>query len=286
MGKSSSLSEYWDLLELAEDFLQDGFRRPHPPLELGAELPDAPGTGAPAAPRPAAPPPAAAAPTAAAAAQPDAATTPGAPEPDAAARLAAIASQVSACTRCALHRGRTRAVPGEGVPQPLVLVVGEGPGADEDASGRPFVGKAGQYLDKWLKAIDLDRGTNCFIANVVKCRPPGNRDPAPEESAACLPYLRAQIAALAPRAILAVGRVAAQTLTGLTAGVGELRRRSLSYEGLPLAVTYHPSAVLRDPSLRAPVWEDLKKLKATLGPAPADTSNAGNAGNAGSASDA
>jgi uracil-DNA glycosylase family 4 len=146
-----------------------------------------------------------------------------------------------------------------------VLVVGEGPGAEEDASGRPFVGPAGQLLDRMLKAIDLDRGTNCFIANVVKCRPPGNRDPALEESAACLPYLRAQIAALRPKAILAVGRVAAEALTGLAAGVGELRRRSLSYEGIPLAVTYHPSAVLRNSSLRRPVWEDLKRLKAGLG---------------------
>jgi DNA polymerase len=148
-----------------------------------------------------------------------------------------------------------------------VLVIGEGPGAEEDATGRPFVGPAGQLLDRMLKAIDLDRATNCFIANVVKCRPPGNRDPQPEGSAACLPYLRAQIAALRPRAILAVGRVAAQTLTGLTAGVGELRRRQLVYEGIPLAVTYHPSAVLRDSALKRPVWEDLKRLKATLGDA-------------------
>lgn len=248
MGTSSSLSEYWRLLDLAEDYLRDGFRRPHPPL---------------LAPRREARPPA----QASAPAGPD--LPPAAREPAAraipgSASLAAIAGEVSACTRCALHRGRGRAVPGEGVPNPLVLVVGEGPGAEEDATGRPFVGKAGQYLDKWLKAIDLDRGSNCFIANVVKCRPPGNRDPAPEESAACLPYLRAQIAALRPRAILAAGRVAAQILTGLSVGVGELRRRGHSYEGIPLEVTYHPSAVLRDPALRAPVWEDLKRLKSTL----------------------
>ena len=172
---------------------------------------------------------------------------------------------MTSCTRCALHRGRKHAVPGEGAAHPLVLVIGEGPGAEEDATGRPFVGPAGQLLDKMLKAIELDRATNCFIANVVKCRPPGNRDPQPEESAACLPYLRAQIAVLRPRAILAVGRVAAQTLTGLSAGVGELRRRQLAYEGIPLAVTYHPSAVLRDSSLKRPVWEDLKRLKSTLG---------------------
>jgi uracil-DNA glycosylase family 4 len=230
MGKSSFLSEYWRLLDLAEDFLRGGMRRPHPPL---------------------APP------------QPRAAEPASPPAPP--AGLAEIAAQVAACTRCALHRGRRHAVPGEGVAHPLLLVVGEGPGAEEDASGRPFVGKAGQLLDRMLKAIKLERGANCFIANVVKCRPPGNRDPLPEESEACLPYLRAQIAALRPRAILAVGRVAAQALTGLTAGVGELRRRELAWEGIPLAVTYHPSAVLRDPSLRRPVWEDLQRLQAALG---------------------
>ena len=248
MGKSSSLSEYWQLLELAEDYLQDGSRRVHAPLVLPREqaavasLP----WRAPAAlepPQPAAP-------------QDQAHSSPG---------LAEIAAQVTSCTRCALHRGRKHAVPGEGAAHPLVLVIGEGPGAEEDATGRPFVGPAGQLLDKMLKAIELDRATNCFIANVVKCRPPGNRDPQPEESAACLPYLRAQIAVLRPQAILAVGRVAAQILTGLGAGVGELRRRQLAYEGIPLAVTYHPSAVLRDSSLKRPVWEDLKRLKSNLG---------------------
>jgi uracil-DNA glycosylase family 4 len=239
MGKSSSLSEYWRLLDLAEDFLRDGTRRPHPALVLPQERGEPAGGARPGA-------------------NADLPAGGGLPE---------IAAQVRACTRCALHRGRRQAVPGEGAANPMVLVIGEGPGAEEDATGRPFVGPAGRLLDRMLKAIELDRSTNCFIANVVKCRPPGNRDPLPEESAACLPYLRRQIAALRPRAILAVGRVAAQTLTGLTAGVGELRRRQLSYEGVPLAVTYHPSAVLRDSSLRRPVWEDLKRLKSTLGDA-------------------
>jgi len=246
MGKSSSLSEYWQLLELAEDYLQDGSRRAHPSLILPQEQAASPASpAAPAVPEPPQP-----------AAQDQAPSSPG---------LADIAAKVTSCTRCALHRGRKHAVPGEGAAHPLVLVVGEGPGAEEDATGRPFVGPAGQLLDRMLKAIDLDRISNCFIANVVKCRPPGNRDPQPEESAACLPYLRAQIAVLRPRAILAVGRVAAQTLTGLSAGVGELRRRQLAYEGIPLAVTYHPSAVLRDSSLKRPVWEDLKRLKSNLG---------------------
>ncbi len=243
MGKSSSLSEYWRLLDLAEDFLRDGSRRPHPEL-------------VPPSPRPAA-----------VSLAGEEAGMPASTSVPAGASLEGIAAQVRACTRCALHRGRKQAVPGEGAADPQVLVIGEGPGAEEDATGRPFVGPAGQLLDRMLKAIELDRTANCYIANVVKCRPPGNRDPLPEESAACLPYLQAQIAALRPRAILAVGRVAAQTLTGLTAGVGELRRQQLSYEGLPLFVTYHPSAVLRDSSLRRPVWEDLKRLKAALGDA-------------------
>jgi uracil-DNA glycosylase family 4 len=258
MGKSSSLSEYWRLLDLAEDFLRDGTRRPHPALVLPRKR------GEPAArstlPAGGASPRAGAGPAAGARPGADADLPAGGGLPE-------IAAQVRACTRCALHRGRRQAVPGEGAANPVVLVIGEGPGAEEDATGRPFVGPAGQLLDRMLKAIELDRNTNCFIANVVKCRPPGNRDPLPEESAACLPYLRGQIAALRPRAILAAGRVAAQTLTGLTAGVGELRRRQLSYEGVPLAVTYHPSAVLRDSSLRRPVWEDLKRLKSTLGDA-------------------
>jgi uracil-DNA glycosylase family 4 len=248
MGKSSSLSEYWRLLELAEDFLRDRTRRPHPSLILPGQRAEPAAGSTPPAER--GPPAARARPAAARGVS-----------------LAEIAAQVRACTRCALHRGRKQAVPGEGVGDPRVLVIGEGPGAEEDATGHPFVGPAGQLLDRMLKSIGLDRNANCFIANVVKCRPPGNRDPLPEESASCLPYLKGQIAALRPRAILAVGRVAAQTLTGLTAGVGELRRRQLSYEGIPLAVTYHPSAVLRDSSLRRPVWEDLKRLKSTLGDA-------------------
>jgi DNA polymerase len=263
MGKSSSLFEYWRLLELAEDYLRDGTRRPHPELVLleARSLAEPAAAGAAGAAGTAGDAGAAGAGPAAAGASVDAgAAVPG-------ASLAEIAAAVLSCTRCVLHRGRKQAVPGEGAAKPRVLVVGEGPGAEEDATGRPFVGPAGQLLDRMLKAIELDRDANCFIANVVKCRPPANRDPLPEESAACLPYLRAQIAALRPRAILAVGRVAAQTLTGLTAGVGELRRRQLTYEGIPLAVTYHPSAVLRDPSLRRPVWEDLKRLKSILGDA-------------------
>ncbi len=155
-------------------------------------------------------------------------------------------------------------MPGEGAERPLVVVIGEGPGAEEDRSGRPFVGRAGQYLDKWLAAIGLDRATNCYIANVVKCRPPGNRDPLPEETTACGHFLRRQIALLAPRAVLTVGRISSQILTGRSEGIGQLRGRRHELDGLPLIATYHPSAVLRDATLRAAVWADLKQLRALL----------------------
>jgi DNA polymerase len=124
------------------------------------------------------------------------------------------------------------------------------------------VGRAGQYLDRWLTAIGLDRKSNCFIGNIVKCRPPGNRDPLPEESTACLPYLECQITILRPKAILTVGRIATQILCDRTEGIGQLRGKELEYRGIPLVATYHPSAVLRNTQLRAAVWADLKRLKA------------------------
>ncbi len=178
--------------------------------------------------------------------------------------LAAIANAVSSCERCDLCRGRKNAVPGVGPARPLVLVVGEGPGADEDAKGEPFVGKAGQLLDRMLGAIGLSRAENCFIANIVKCRPPENRDPTPEEAAACAPFLEAQIRALRPKAILAVGRVAAQNLLKTQNGIGQLRGNVYDYDGIPLMPTYHPSALLRDENLKRPAWEDLKRFKTEL----------------------
>ena len=175
-----------------------------------------------------------------------------------------IASQVAGCNKCRLCEKRNKVVPGMGVLNPDVLVVGEGPGGDEDMQGLPFVGKAGQYLDKWLEAIGLSRHTNCFIGNVVKCRPPMNRDPQPDEIAACLPYLERQIALIKPKFILTVGRISSAVLSGQEAGIGRLRGRTYSFRGIPLIPTYHPSAVLRDPTLRKPVWDDLKRLKAEL----------------------
>jgi DNA polymerase len=185
--------------------------------------------------------------------------------------LESVAAEIRACSTCPLAGQRTRAVPGEGVSQPLVLVIGEAPGADEDASGRPFVGKAGQLLDRMLAAIGLSREYNCFIANTVKCRPPGNRDPLPEETAACAPFLARQIAFLKPRVILAAGRVAAQTLLNTAEPIGRLRGRFTEYMpsggetgAIPLLPTYHPSAILRDEDLKRPAWEDLKTLRSLL----------------------
>ncbi len=178
--------------------------------------------------------------------------------------IGAIASRIGACTRCGLCAARQTPVPGVGPESPLVMVIGEAPGADEDAKGEPFVGKAGELLDKMLAAIGLSRETNCFIANIVKCRPPENRDPSPEEAAACAPFLEAQIAALKPRAIIAVGRIAAQNLLNTQTGIGQLRGRFFDYQGIPLMPTYHPSALLRDENLKRPVWEDLKGFKAEI----------------------
>jgi len=181
--------------------------------------------------------------------------------------LETLAQAVCSCLACRLCETRTNAVPGEGPAQgtPVpVLVVGEGPGADEDAQGRPFVGKAGQLLDKMLAAISLSRGTNCYIANVVKCRPPQNREPAPDEAAACRPFLDAQISLIRPRAIIALGRTAAQNILSTSDGINKLRGRFFEYRGIPVLPTYHPSALLRDETLKRPAWEDLKRFRARL----------------------
>jgi uracil-DNA glycosylase len=180
--------------------------------------------------------------------------------------LEAIAEEVRACRACRLCEKRKLAVPGQGPERPLAMVVGEGPGAEEDMSGLPFVGPAGKLLDKMLASIGLSRATNCFIANVVKCRPPQNRDPAADEQDACLGYLRRQIALLKPKAILCAGRIAAGALLGTVDGVGKLRGAWREFEGTPLLVTYHPSALLRDEAYKRPAWEDLKKFRERLSP--------------------
>jgi DNA polymerase len=185
--------------------------------------------------------------------------------------LAGIAAEIQSCRACPLGAGRTRAVPGEGAENPLVLVVGEGPGHDEDRTGRPFVGPAGQLLDKMLASIGLRREENCFIANVVKCRPPGNRDPEPGELFSCASFLDRQMRCLRPRAILCVGRISTNSLLGNIErqSIRSLRGRFFDYfvQGLgsvPLIATYHPSALLRNEEWKRPAWEDLKMLRAKI----------------------
>ena len=184
--------------------------------------------------------------------------------PEVPAELAAewnqLRSEVAVCTKCALHSSRTQGVFGVGNPQADWLVIGEAPGAEEDRRGEPFVGRAGQLLDAMLKAIGLSRETNVFIANVLKSRPPGNRDPKPDEVAACLPYLMRQIALMRPRLILAVGRIAAQNLLSTDMPLGRLRGKVHRFGELntPLIVTYHPAYLLRTPGDKRKAWEDLK----------------------------
>lgn len=172
----------------------------------------------------------------------------------------ALRSEVLKCTRCSLHRSRTQGVFGVGNRQAHWLVIGEAPGAEEDRLGEPFVGRAGQLLDEMLRAIGLSRATNVYIANVLKSRPPGNRQPSPEEVAACLPYLKRQIALLKPRLMLAVGRTAAQSLLETDVAMAQLRGKVHHFGELniPLVVTYHPSYLLRSPSEKRKAWEDLK----------------------------
>ena len=182
--------------------------------------------------------------------------------------LDSVAGEVRACMGCSLGKTRKNAVPGEGVSRPDVMVVGEGPGADEDSTGRPFVGNAGKLLDKMLASIGLSRETNCFIANVIKCRPPNNRDPRPDETTACASFLERQMIVLRPKIILCAGRIAAQTLLKTAESTGKLRGRfhkmRVADSVIPLVVTYHPSALLRNDEYKRPAWEDLKMLKSWL----------------------
>lgn len=162
------------------------------------------------------------------------------------------------CTACALHQTRTRVVFGTGNRQASWMVVGEAPGADEDRQGEPFVGRAGQLLNEMLRAVGLDRHA-VYIANILKCRPPDNRDPRPEEVAACSGFLQRQVELVSPQLILCVGRIAAQTLLGTTAPIGSLRGRVHELPGLaaPVVVTYHPAYLLRSPGQKRRAWDDL-----------------------------
>ncbi len=166
---------------------------------------------------------------------------------------------VLGCTRCALHQTRTQAVFGVGNRQAEWMVIGEAPGADEDRQGEPFVGRAGQLLNSMLKAIGLAR-EEVYIANILKCRPPGNREPLPEEAATCEPYLKRQIELIKPKIILALGRIAAQNLLKTDTKIGALRGKRHVYPGteIPLVVTYHPAYLLRSPLEKRKAWDDLQ----------------------------
>lgn len=222
-------SSFWELLNRLEDHLTGGFLRDHPPVPR-VSCAGKRGT-----------------------------------DRDSGDSLDAVAEEIRNCIRCTLSRERNNVVPGEGVDTPLVMVIGEGPGFEEDRTGRPFVGKSGAYLDKWLEAIGLDRATNCFIGNIVKCRPPNNRDPIEEEITQCRSYLDRQIRLLSPSVILTVGRLASQLIVESDLGIGKLRGRAYKYLGIPVVPTYHPSGVLRNPAYRRAVWDDLQRVKQILG---------------------
>ena len=176
----------------------------------------------------------------------------------------ALATAVAECRACGLCNARKQAVLGVGDRQADWLFVGEGPGAEEDERGEPFVGQAGKLLDAMLAAIDLKRGENVYIANSVKCRPPNNRTPEPEETAACWPYLERQIALLQPKLIVALGRPAAQTLLRQDVKIGAARGQLFDYRGIPLIVTYHPAYLLRNLHDKGKAWEDLCFARKTI----------------------
>ena len=191
---------------------------------------------------------------------------PAEPSPGQAARLAelqSLAATVAGCTRCRLAEGRKSVVFGAGNPQADLMFVGEGPGAEEDRQGLPFVGPAGELLTKIIQAIDMKR-EDVYIANVVKCRPPGNREPEPDEVQACRGYLEKQIALVRPRVLVALGRTAAQTLLGNQSPIGQLRGRWYQVFGIPIMVTYHPAALLRNQALKRPTWEDMQQVRDRL----------------------
>ena len=176
-------------------------------------------------------------------------------------RLRAIALEVAGCVKCKLHATRTQTVFGVGNPDADMVFVGEAPGRDEDLQGEPFVGAAGQLLTKILAAIDLAR-EEVYICNVLKCRPPQNRDPERDEVQSCEPYLKRQLDLLQPKLICCLGRHAAHTLLGTTASLKSLRSHIHDYYGIPTLVTYHPAALLRNPQWKRPTWEDVQKLRA------------------------
>jgi DNA polymerase len=187
-------------------------------------------------------------------------------EPDRAAALERLRSEVIGdCRRCRLCEGRTNLVFGVGSAEARLMFVGEGPGADEDRQGEPFVGRAGQLLDKIIVAMGLTRAA-VYIANIVKCRPPDNRTPLPDEATTCLPFLEAQIAIIKPAVIVALGKTALEWLVGdLKGGITQLRGRWFEHRGVPVMATFHPAYLLRSPAAKRPVWDDMQEVMRRLG---------------------
>ncbi len=174
-----------------------------------------------------------------------------------------VAERIRTTHCCGLCPGRTKAVPGEGNPKARLFLVGEGPGATEDATGRPFVGQAGNLLNGILDAIEVPRDS-VYITNIVKCRPPQNRKPLPDEIAACMPYLHRQLELIRPKVIVALGGTAGEAMLGVRRSLGELRGKVHTYNGIPLIVTYHPAALLRNPNWKKPTWDDVRIARQLL----------------------
>jgi uracil-DNA glycosylase len=177
--------------------------------------------------------------------------------------LEAVRTELGECTRCKLHKTRTNIVFGVGSPEARLMFVGEAPGEDEDLQGYPFVGKAGQLLTKMIEAMGYRR-EDVYICNVIKCRPPGNRNPEPDEVAQCEPFLKRQLGAIRPRMIVALGKFAAQCLLRDDTPINRLRGQFRTYQGIPLMPTFHPAYLLRDPSKKKEAWTDLKEVNAAL----------------------
>jgi uracil-DNA glycosylase family 4 len=177
--------------------------------------------------------------------------------------LSDVARTVAECRKCFLCEGRSRTVPGEGSAEARLMFVGEGPGQTEDETGRPFVGRAGELLTQIIEAIELRR-EDVFIANAVKCRPPQNRKPLPDELAACWPYLERQIELIRPKVLVALGATAAAAMLRVNRALAELRGKVHSYRGIPLVVTYHPAALLRNPNWKKPTWDDVRIARQLL----------------------
>ena len=178
--------------------------------------------------------------------------------------LDAVRAEIGNCTRCKLHRERKTIVFGEGSPKALLVFIGEGPGYEEDQQGRPFVGAAGELLTRIIEKAMKLRRQDVYICNIVKCRPPGNRNPEPDEIQTCEPFLVRQLEAIRPNVIVALGNISARTLLKTSEGITKLRGRWQSYEGIPLMPTYHPAYLLRNPKDKALVWEDIKKVMAEM----------------------